>query len=405
MFVYITFCGASLHSIVEEHTTGDEEQDCEDPDMSAYTPEQWAAWFLSHCTCGTTPETDSSLQSPAPAHGSPAHGIVEPTATDPQKSPAPAHGSPAHGIVEPTATDPQKSPASANGSPSHGTTDPLLEQTATDPDLPAHGLPTEPPALPAESAPPSEPPATFPITKYTWKASEFKAYRSKEGRHESSSGWLKVPGRMGMAVATWDDGDWFEVPGVLFHKLGLAPKNARPQRNNKGADSILPAQPDVPAEGPPLSESKPDAQPGKARGRGKKRISNKLAADSSKFENDGKEISAAGPSQDDADEADTGADGGCAEAEIKPQKGKGAGKSRGKKRQGQVGDSGLVGEEDVTEDGEESKPWRPLQYWLLKRPEGVTCTQRHQQWNAMSKKEKTAFGQDSWPKRQRHSLD
>ena len=36
---------------------------------------------------------------------------------------------------------------------------------------------------------------------------------------------------------------------------------------------------------------------------------------------------------------------------------------------------------------------RPLVLWLKKRPDGVPCDERHQQWKQMSAKDKTAFSQ------------
>ena len=62
---------------------------------------------------------------------------------------------------------------------------------------------------------------------YTYNASERMAYRTRSGTQESNDGWASEPSELGLAVARWNDGDSYEVPGLLFSNLDnkVAPKS------------------------------------------------------------------------------------------------------------------------------------------------------------------------------------
>ena len=65
----------------------------------------------------------------------------------------------------------------------------------------------------------------------------------------------------------------------------------------------------------------------------------------------------------------------------------------------QKGPTGLNLEEAGT------KPFRPQQYYLLKRPAGMPILTAKKDWKAMSPEEKTQFGIDTWEERKARKLD
>ena len=68
-------------------------------------------------------------------------------------------------------------------------------------------------------------------------------------------------------------------------------------------------------------------------------------------------------------------------------------------------------DQDVTEAGTRAhgeagtKPFRPHQYFLLKRPVGMDVLQAKKAWTAMSVKEKSQYGVDTWQARKERKLD
>ena len=72
----------------------------------------------------------------------------------------------------------------------------------------------------------------------------------------------------------------------------------------------------------------------------------------------------------------------------------------------------LRDDQDVTEAGTRSwyqmkgtKPLRPLQYFLLKRPQGMDVLQAKEAWTAMSVQDKNQYGDDTWEARKARKLD
>ena len=74
----------------------------------------------------------------------------------------------------------------------------------------------------------------------------------------------------------------------------------------------------------------------------------------------------------------------------------------------QEGPTGLNLEEGPTGlnlAGAGTKPFRPQQYYLLKRPVGMPIFTAKKAWTAMSPEEKTQFGIDTWEERKARKLD
>ena len=72
----------------------------------------------------------------------------------------------------------------------------------------------------------------------------------------------------------------------------------------------------------------------------------------------------------------------------------------------------LRDDQDVTEAGTRhwhqmkgTKPLRPLQYFLLKRPQGMDVLQAKEAWTAMSVQDKKQYGDDTWEARKARKLD
>ena len=51
------------------------------------------------------------------------------------------------------------------------------------------------------------------------------------------------------------------------------------------------------------------------------------------------------------------------------------------------------------QEGHSTKPLRPLQYYLLKRPAGMSYSKAKRKWKAMSREDKTHFGVDTLEER------
>ena len=67
----------------------------------------------------------------------------------------------------------------------------------------------------------------------------------------------------------------------------------------------------------------------------------------------------------------------------------------------------LCDDEDVKGEAyfKHTKPFRPHQYFLLKRPQGMDVLQARKAWIAMSPKEKSQYGIDTWEARKARKLD
>ena len=81
---------------------------------------------------------------------------------------------------------------------------------------------------------------------------------------------------------------------------------------------------------------------------------------------------------------------------------------RGKKNAGQVTKKPAAQEEPAApqegQEGPSTKPLRPLQYYLLKRPAGMSHLKAKKKWKAMSPEDKTQFGLDTWEERKARKL-
>ena len=77
---------------------------------------------------------------------------------------------------------------------------------------------------------------------------------------------------------------------------------------------------------------------------------------------------------------------------------------RSKKKAGKVTKKPAAPQEEPAapqegQEGPSTKPLRPLQYYLLKRPAGMSHLKAKKKWKAMPPEDKTQFGLDTWEER------